>query len=62
MTYVNYCGLTIVGNTAVAMTVFIVLPFLVLIGFAFPHIQPKNWLRVDWETVRWGDYLNVMFW
>ena len=58
----NYFGLTIVGGVAVAMTAFIVAVFVLLVGFAAPHIQPANWLIVDWGTVRWGAFLNVMFW
>ena len=58
----NYFGLTIVGGVAVAMTAFIVAVFVLLCGFAAPHIQPANWLAVDWGAVRWGAFLNVMFW
>ncbi|KAK9840771.1 hypothetical protein WJX81_003781 [Elliptochloris bilobata] len=58
----NYFGLTIVGGVAVAMTAFIVAVFVVLCGFAAPHVQPANWLIVDWGAVQWGAFLNVMFW
>lgn len=62
LAYLNYRGLTIVGQSAVAMTGFIILPFLVLVGVALPHINPKNWVAQDWEAVQWGPFLNVMFW
>ena len=55
-------GLTIVGQSAVAMTGFIILPFLVLIGMSLPHVNPSNWVAQDWDAVQWGPFLNVMFW
>jgi len=58
----NYFGLTIVGGVAVGMTAFIVAVFVVLCGFAAPHVQPANWLILDWGAVQWGAFLNVMFW
>jgi amino acid transporter len=27
-----------------------------------PHVQPGNWLKVDWPTVEWVPFLNIMFW
>lgn len=62
LSYLNYRGLHIVGHTAVFMTGFIILPFLVLMCLALPHIKPGNWGVVDWKAVQWGDFLNVMFW
>ena len=29
---------------------------------AIPHIQTRNWVVQDWDTVQWGNFLNVMFW
>lgn len=29
---------------------------------ALPHIEPRNWVQQDWSTVKWGAFLNVMFW
>ena len=43
LTYLNYRGLTIVGYTAIALTVLGLLPFLVLTAMALPMIQPKRW-------------------
>ena len=62
LSYLNYRGLHIVGHTAVVMTGFIILPFIVLMCLALPHIKPGNWGVVDLKTVQWADYLNVMFW
>ena len=27
-----------------------------------PHVRPSNWLEVDWGSVQWLQFLNVMFW
>ena len=27
-----------------------------------PHVQPANWLVMDWGAVQWVPFLNVMFW
>ena len=43
LTYLNYRGLTIVGYTAIALTVLGLLPFLVLSAMALPLIQPRRW-------------------
>lgn len=34
----------------------------VLIGMSIPHLQPANWLVVDWDAVEWRPFINVMFW
>ena len=62
LAFLNYFGLTIVGGVAVAMTAFIVVVFVLLCGFAAPHVTPANWLIMDLGAVRWGAFLNVMFW
>ena len=62
LSYLNYRGLHIVGRTAVVMTAFIILPFIVMIVLSVPHIKPGNWGVIDLKTVQWGNFLNVMFW
>ena len=62
LAFLNYRGLNIVGWAAVAMTAFIIVPFVVLIGLAAPNVQPRNWAVQDWSAVQWGPFLNVMFW
>ena len=62
LAYLNYRGLTIVGWAAVAMTVFIIVPFVVLVGIAVPQTEPRHWRTQDWGAVQWGPFLNVMFW
>lgn len=27
-----------------------------------PHVKISNWFEVDWATVEWLPFLNVMFW
>jgi amino acid transporter len=62
LTYLNYRGLTIVGYTAVALTVFSLLPFAIMSIMAVPLIQPKRWLVSDVKDVNWRLYLNTLFW
>lgn len=62
LSYLNYRGLAVIGNTAVASTVFIIVPFVVMAGLAVPKIQPSNWAKQNWKTVAWGPFINVMFW
>ena len=62
LAYLNYRGLTIVGRVAIGMTAFIVITFLLLIALSVPHLQPRNWLVVDMNSVEWRPFINVMFW
>jgi amino acid transporter len=61
LTYMNYRGLHVVGKVAVAMTAFTLLPFIIMCVLGAPHVQPANWLVVDWKTVQWVPFLNVRF-
>lgn len=62
LTYLNYRGLHVVGEAAVAMTIFTMLPFAALCILGLPHVKPANWTIVDWNSVQWLPFLNVMFW
>ncbi|PRW20630.1 putative polyamine transporter isoform A [Chlorella sorokiniana] len=62
LTYLNYRGLHVVGDAAIGMTVFTLLPFVVICLLGLPHVKPANWVRVDWGTVQWLPFLEVMFW
>ena len=62
LAYLNYRGLTIVGRAAMVMTVFIIIPFIILGVLAVPQIEPSNWVVQDWSALKWGPFLNVMFW
>eukprot|EP00882_Tetradesmus_deserticola_P016009 GHRQ01017077.1.p1 GENE.GHRQ01017077.1~~GHRQ01017077.1.p1 ORF type:complete len:485 (+),score=158.81 GHRQ01017077.1:249-1703(+) len=62
LTYLNYRGLNVVGQTAMTTTLFIITPFVLLCILAAPHVEPTNWLQVDWGSVKWGTYLNILFW
>uniref|UniRef100_A0A7I4DY35 Uncharacterized protein n=1 Tax=Physcomitrium patens TaxID=3218 RepID=A0A7I4DY35_PHYPA len=62
LTYLNYRGLTIVGMTAVFLTGFSLLPFVVLSFMSIPKIRPKRWGAVNLNRVNWGTYLNTLFW
>jgi amino acid transporter len=62
LTYLNYRGLTIVGITAVILTGFSLLPFLVLTLMAIPKIRPQRWTVARLDKVNWRTYLNTLFW
>jgi amino acid transporter len=62
LTYLNYRGLTIVGITAVCLTGFSLLPFLVMTLMSIPKIRPKRWASVHFRTVKWRSYFNTLFW
>ena len=62
LTYMNYRGLHVVGNAAIGMTIFTLLPFVLMCFLGAPHVQPANWFVVDWSAVQWIPFLNVMFW
>jgi amino acid transporter len=46
LTYLNYRGLNVVGQTAMTTTLFIITPFVLLCVLAAPHVEPTNWLQV----------------
>ncbi|KAI3434372.1 hypothetical protein D9Q98_002451 [Chlorella vulgaris] len=62
LTYLNYRGLHVVGEVAIGMTAFTLLPFVVMCLLGLPHVRPSNWLVVDWGEVQWLPFLNIMFW
>ncbi len=62
LTYINWRGLGVIGHAAVGMAIFTLLPFVVMTVLGAPHVDPRKWVVVDWSTVKWGDFLNVMFW
>ena len=62
LSYLNYRGLHIIGNAAVASTLYIIVPFVVMAALSVPHLEPRNWVQQDWSAVQWGKFINVMFW
>ncbi|KAI5055729.1 hypothetical protein GOP47_0029250 [Adiantum capillus-veneris] len=62
LTYLNYRGLAIVGNIAVCLGIFSLLPFLVMALCAIPKLNPTRWFAIDFATVDWTTYLNTLFW
>ncbi|CAM6023689.1 unnamed protein product [Sphagnum balticum] len=62
LTCLNCRGLTIVGFTAVTLTIFSLLPFFVMAILAVPKIKVKRWLVVDMSHLDWQMYLNILFW
>lgn len=62
LSYMNYRGLTVVGHSLVASALAILVPFVLLIVLAIPHIRPANWLVFEPKEVDWTTFINVMFW
>lgn len=62
LSYLNYRGLHIIGNAAVASTVYIIVPFVVMAALSVPHLEPRNWMQQNWSAVQWGKFINIMFW
>ncbi|MCO5550065.1 hypothetical protein L7F22_003544 [Adiantum nelumboides] len=62
LTYLNYRGLTIVGWSAVTIGIVCLLPFVIMIGFALPRLQPSRWLGIDLQMVDWRNFSNILFW
>ncbi|CAG9462733.1 unnamed protein product [Pedinophyceae sp. YPF-701] len=62
LTYLNYRGLSVVGTIAVSLTFATLLPFVAMAVLAAPRIKPANWLRFDWDDLRLGQLINVLFW
>ncbi|GLU02709.1 hypothetical protein SLE2022_199490 [Rubroshorea leprosula] len=62
LTYLNYRGLTIVGQVAILLGVFSLLPFIFMGIVAIPKLEPSRWFVVDFGNMDWGLYLNTLFW
>ncbi|KAK9699071.1 hypothetical protein RND81_08G151100 [Saponaria officinalis] len=62
LTYMNFRGMTIVGWVAITLGVASILPFVVMGLMAIPRLEPARWLVVDIHDVKWGLYLNTLFW
>jgi amino acid transporter len=52
LTYLNYRGLNVVGQTAMTTTLFIIMPFVLLCILAAPHVEPTNWLQVGGDLAQ----------
>lgn len=44
------------------MTIFTLLPFVVMTVMGAPHVKPSNWVQVDWSAVQWVPFINILFW
>jgi amino acid transporter len=61
VTGLNVCGTELVGRTAVALMVFVLLPFLALVVVGIPQAQPALWF-VQSTSINWSLLLSVMLW
>lgn len=65
LSYLNFRGLDAVGKVAIGMTVFVLLPFVVLCIAGLPHMRPSVWLPGGDgapRQVNWVTWLNTLFW
>ena len=69
LTYLNYRGLDVVGNTAMVICIVSMLPFVIMCGWAlFAKRQELDWSRLaelpegGLKGVQWNAFLNVLFW
>ena len=62
LTYLNWRGLTLVGRTAIALTVFTIVPFLCIALMAVPKMELSNLAQHDTSSINWADFINIMFW
>jgi amino acid transporter len=66
LTCLNLLGLRIVGNVALTICIFSLLPFAIMVawgGSGYSH--PENWFNLPeggWGAVKWGTFLNIIFW
>eukprot|EP00898_Chlorokybus_atmophyticus_P002314 jgi/Chlat1/3083/Chrsp21S03331 len=65
LTLLNWRGLVVVGNTAVAVAAFSLLPFCLMIVLGLPRLEPARWWPesgFDWHMIEWGGFINILFW
>ncbi|CAM9668231.1 unnamed protein product, partial [Phaeothamnion confervicola] len=65
LSYVSYRGLDVVGYTALAVCLFSLSPFVVMVAWPGGYSFPTNWLEPPdggWAAVEWGDFFNILFW
>eukprot|EP01105_Mastigella_eilhardi_P017950 TRINITY_DN4140_c0_g1_i1.p1 TRINITY_DN4140_c0_g1~~TRINITY_DN4140_c0_g1_i1.p1 ORF type:complete len:580 (-),score=146.30 TRINITY_DN4140_c0_g1_i1:64-1803(-) len=59
----NIVGVDIVGGCALAMTVVVVAPFVILVGFGLPQLAPVAWVTVPtFAEMNWAVFLPLIFW
>ena len=65
LTYLNYRGLELVGNTTTVVCVLTLLPFAAFCILGAFQVEPSRWLVVPEEGLRgvnWRLFLNTFFW
>lgn len=65
LTYLNYRGLDVVGNLAIAICLISLMPFVVFCVIGAFKVQPARWLgrpEGGISGVNWGLLLNTFFW
>ncbi|XP_014492178.1 probable polyamine transporter At3g13620 [Vigna radiata var. radiata] len=64
LSFLNYTGLTIVGNVAVLLAVVSLSPFVLMSLIAIPKIKPHRWVSLGQKGVKkdWNLFFNTLFW
>ena len=65
LTYLNYRGLEVVGNTTIILSVFTMCPFVVFCCIGAFQVDPSRWLQRPpggLDGIQWGMFLNTFFW
>eukprot|EP01105_Mastigella_eilhardi_P005841 TRINITY_DN17543_c0_g1_i1.p1 TRINITY_DN17543_c0_g1~~TRINITY_DN17543_c0_g1_i1.p1 ORF type:complete len:601 (-),score=138.53 TRINITY_DN17543_c0_g1_i1:73-1875(-) len=59
----NIIGVDIVGGCALLMTAVVVSPFIVMVAFGAPQIDPSTWIVVPtFHEMNWAVFLPLIFW
>ena len=64
LSFLNYTGLTIVGNVAVLLGMVSLSPFVLMSLIAIPKIKPHRWVSLGQKGVKrdWNLFFNTLFW
>lgn len=66
LTYLSWRGLDFVGKVAGGLTIFMLLPFVIICMLGLPRLDPAKWFRFgptdEAQRVDWTTYFNVLFW
>lgn len=53
LTYLNWRGLHVVGNAAICMAIYTLLPFLGMLVIALPRLRVENLLKTSTKPTDW---------
>lgn len=67
LAYINYRGLAVVAKAAVFIAIFSLVPFVVMVFFSIPQIDPSQWhahipTTTELRAMNWPIFINTIFW